>query len=79
MIPVTIAMVTAVQRQHSCKVSGLLKKLLLRRLETRKQFRNLARIMIFNVVILLSQLGSLMIYTHDLYILTKRKRNDPLL
>jgi hypothetical protein len=30
--------------------------------------------MIFNVAIMLSQLGSLMICTHDLYILTKRKK-----
>jgi hypothetical protein len=55
-------MVTAVQRQHSCEVSGLLEKLLLRRLETRKLFRNLMRTMIFDIAILLSQLGSLMIY-----------------
>jgi Mn2+/Fe2+ NRAMP family transporter len=32
------------------------------------------RIMIFNIVILLSRLGSLMICTLDLYILTKRKK-----
>jgi hypothetical protein len=31
------------------------------------------------VVILLSRLGSLMICTHDLYVLTKIKRNDSLL
>jgi hypothetical protein len=37
------------------------------------------RIIIFNIVVLLSQLGSLMICTHDLYVLTKRKRNDSLL
>jgi hypothetical protein len=31
------------------------------------------RIMIFNVDILLSRLGSFMICTHDVYVLTKRK------
>jgi hypothetical protein len=31
------------------------------------------RITIFNIAILLSRLGSLMISTHDLYVLTKRK------
>jgi hypothetical protein len=54
-------------------------KLLLRRLETLKRFQNLTRIMIVNVAVLLSQLGILMICIHDLYVLTKRKRNDPLL
>jgi hypothetical protein len=39
-------------------------------------FWNLMRIMIFNVAILLSRLGSLMICTHDLYVLTKRRRNN---
>jgi hypothetical protein len=33
----------------------------------------------FNVSILLSRLGSLMICTHNLYVLTQRRRNDPLL
>jgi hypothetical protein len=54
-------------------------KLILRWMETRKRFWNWMRIMIFNVAILLSRLGSLLICTHDLYILTKRRRNDPLL
>jgi hypothetical protein len=37
------------------------------------------RIMIFKIAILLSHLGSLMICTHDLFILTKTKENNILL
>jgi hypothetical protein len=48
-------------------------------METRKQFHNLARIMIFKVVTLSIRLGSLMICTHNLTILTKTKEDDPLL
>jgi hypothetical protein len=55
----------AVQRQHSCGVSGLLENCFFDRLETQKRFRNSMRIMIFNVAKLLSRLGSLMIWYDD--------------
>jgi hypothetical protein len=60
---VTTSMVMAVQRQHSRGVSELLEN----------DFGT-SRIMIFNIAMLLSQLGSLMICTRDLYVLTKRKK-----
>jgi hypothetical protein len=37
------------------------------------------RITIFKIAILLIGLGSLMMYTHGLIVVTKKKRNDPLL
>jgi hypothetical protein len=49
------------------------RKLLLRRFKAWKRFQNLAMIMIFKVGIFLSRLGSLMICTHDLTVLTKTK------
>jgi hypothetical protein len=37
------------------------------------------RIIIFNIVVLLGRLGTLMICTHNLYVITKRQRTDLLL
>jgi hypothetical protein len=41
--------------------------------EARRRFRNLARFMIFRIVVLLIGLGSLMICTHILIVFTKTK------
>jgi hypothetical protein len=60
-------------KQHSCRASPDCQKSDSLMFETRKQFQNLARITIFKITILLSQLGSLVICTHDLTILTKIK------
>jgi hypothetical protein len=69
-ISATIAMVMAVQRQHSCEVSGLPANCFF---SGWKRFWNLARIMIFKVATLLTRLGSLLICTHDLTALTTTK------
>jgi hypothetical protein len=78
MILVTIAIVTTAERQHSC---GAL-------VDSRKSSSSTGlnldtvvesvRITIFKIVIFLNQLGNLMICTHDLIVLIK-KRNDPIL
>jgi hypothetical protein len=76
----TIAMVTAIQRQHSRgALADSRKSDSLIGFETQKRFRNLVRITIFMIAMLLIRLGSLMICTHNLTILTQKKRKDPLL
>jgi hypothetical protein len=74
MISVTIAMVTTVQRQYSCGVSGFLENCFFDDFD----FRTNENYDLKSIDLLIG-LGSLMICTHDLYVLTKRKRNDPLL
>jgi hypothetical protein len=74
MILVTIAMVATVQRQYSCGVSGFLENSFFDDFDFRTN-ENYD----FKSIDLLIELGSLMICTNDLYVLTKRKRNDPLL
>jgi hypothetical protein len=46
---------------------------------TQKQFRNLERITIFKIVVLLIRLGSLIICTHYLIALTKTKESNLLM
>jgi hypothetical protein len=63
----------AVQRQRSCGVGGLPKMDSMIGFETRRRFRNLERITIFKIVLLLNGLSSMMICTHDLTVITKTK------
>jgi hypothetical protein len=72
MISVTIAMVTIVQRQYSCGVSGFLENCFFDDFDFRTN-ENYD----FKSIDLLIVLGSLMICTHDLYVLhqTKKKRS----
>jgi hypothetical protein len=60
-------MVTAIQRQHSCRALADCRK------SDSSTVSNLAKIMIFNIVILFIGLGSLMTCTHDLTVVTKTK------
>jgi hypothetical protein len=69
MISVTIAMVTAVQRQYSYGVSGFLENCFFDDFDFR-----INENYDFKSIDLLIGLGSLMICIHDLYILTKRKK-----
>jgi hypothetical protein len=68
-------MVTAIQRQHSRgALADSRKSDSLIGFETQKRFRNLVRITIFMIAMLLIRLGSLMICTHNLTILTQKKK-----
>jgi hypothetical protein len=69
MISVTIAMVMAVQRQYSCGVSGFLENCFFDDIDFR-----INENYDFKSIDLLIRLGSFMICTHDLYVLTKRKK-----
>jgi hypothetical protein len=74
MILITTSMVTDIQTQSLCGVlADSQKSDLLIGFQTQKQFQNLARFTIFNIVVLLLRLHSLLICTHDLIILTKTK------
>jgi hypothetical protein len=73
MIPVTTTMVTVTQRQHSCGVQRIAKNLILQRLRNLDSILELMRITTFKIANLLIGLGSLMICTHDVTTLTKRK------
>jgi hypothetical protein len=66
-------------KQPTCGVSWIAGNPILQRLRNLDSISKTTRIVIFNVDMLLSRLSSLMICTHNLYVLTKRKRNDPLL
>jgi hypothetical protein len=72
-------MVTAVQRQLLCgALADCRKSDSSIGFETQKRFRNLARITIFKIAVLLIGLGSSMMQ-HILIVITKIKRNDLLL
>jgi hypothetical protein len=73
-ISITTTMVMTIQRQHSCGALADCRKFNSSiGFETWTRFQNLVRIMIFKIVILLSWLGSFMICTHGLIVLTKTK------
>jgi hypothetical protein len=76
-ILITKAIVMAVQRQHSCRVlANHQKSDSLIGFETQKGFWNMVRFTISKIAIWLIPLGSFMICTHDIIILTKRKEQS---
>jgi hypothetical protein len=73
MISVTTVMVMSIQRQHSCRVLADSRKFNSSTVSNSDMALESMRIMIFMISILLDGLGSLMICTHYLIILTKTK------